>query len=153
MLIHTWWYHWSHESQQTPGVVHLTALWHMPHGNLTGRGPGFGSSAYDWLSSICIKYSKTSLCLATLRGVTWVGVLLCSDMIIRADLFDTSKLPRVEWFSVRWHLSNAPANTMKMRKSYWSILAWRRGPDVDIVDGGGVKDAVSFDRLNVYVLF
>ena len=33
----------------------------MSHGNLIGRGPGFGSGAYDWVSRMLQRYNKTSL--------------------------------------------------------------------------------------------
>ena len=35
------------ESQHTAGVVHVTALLHIPHGYLGVLGPGFGSGAYE----------------------------------------------------------------------------------------------------------
>ena len=43
--IQSWWYQILQESHCTPGVVHFTAFWHTPHGNLGCLGPGLGSGA------------------------------------------------------------------------------------------------------------
>jgi hypothetical protein len=59
MPIHSWWNQTSHESQQTPGVLYFTALLQTAHGNFIGRGPGFGSGAYDSVNKRLHKYSKT----------------------------------------------------------------------------------------------
>ena len=40
--------HFYHKSH----IRHLTALSHIAHGNMTGRGSGLGSGAYDWARSM-----------------------------------------------------------------------------------------------------
>ena len=42
---HSWWNQVLQESQQIPGVVHLTAFLQYPQGYLQGLGPGLGSGA------------------------------------------------------------------------------------------------------------
>ncbi len=55
------WYHCSQLSQETASVFNVTARLHVPQGYFGVRGPGFGSGAYEFVSSRLHRYISTNL--------------------------------------------------------------------------------------------
>ena len=58
MCMQSAWYHWSQSSQATPLCFHVTARWHIWHGYLGVRGPGFSSMSDALARRIRLRYKR-----------------------------------------------------------------------------------------------